>query len=135
MSVIKVDEWVGTLPLPLPRSANDKEFATCNQPAPHLFVEVPDGTSTISCLTSDGKKVCIAFLPYEPKGPPKCVDIMRRDDGRGAHPERPEILMHDVKVFSAGGTLYHNRKGEATITSVLLDENYFPSKEENTDNS
>lgn len=42
---------------------------------PHLCVEVPDGTSTITCRTRDGRLITFSFVPYKTDGPPECVDI------------------------------------------------------------
>lgn len=42
---------------------------------PHLCVEVPNGQSTITVRTSNGRQVTFAFCPYDENGPPMCIDI------------------------------------------------------------
>lgn len=47
----------------------------------HLCVKVPDGGFTVSCLTSEGKRVTFSFLPYKQDGAPQCIDIQYHDSG------------------------------------------------------
>jgi hypothetical protein len=39
----------------------------------HLCVDVPDESFTVSCRTSEGRRITFAFLPYKENGPPQAV--------------------------------------------------------------
>ena len=59
----------------------------------HLCVDVPDGSFTLSCRTSEGRRITFAFLPYEENGPPQAVDIQYHDS--------PVLIEHDDTVLPA----------------------------------
>ena len=90
----------------------------------HLLVEVPDGASSVSLLTSEGKRIRLCFLPYEEGGPPQCMDVMRRDPGAGTVDlgRRIPAPGHEVKVMSGGFDLLDTQQGSqlATVTCIIL---------------
>jgi|18_taG_2_1085343.scaffolds.fasta_scaffold32763_1 hypothetical protein len=119
----KVLEWFG--PRKDLADLDTEKFGWANESvAPHLFIDIPDGYSTLSTLTSEGKKICICFLPYEEGGAPQCVDILRRDAGGGLMDLGREdyVPTHDVKVMSGGWDLLDTRGGDEmpTVTCILL---------------
>lgn len=58
--------------------AQEAGFATFNN-QPHLCIDIPDGSHTITVRTSEGKKVTFAFQSYTEGGAPQCVDIVREN--------------------------------------------------------
>jgi hypothetical protein len=105
-------------------AAAEAGFATFN-PGPHLAVEIPDGMSTITCRTSQGRKVTFCFTPYEDGGPPQCVDIMEHTgptvelDGK-AHP------IQRLVAFGKGPTLFRSnpkatgRNDACTLATLII---------------
>lgn len=59
---------------PTEKAAEAAGYASFNA-VPHLAIEVPDGNSTLTVRTSEGKLVTFAFLSYTTGGPPQCVDL------------------------------------------------------------
>ncbi len=59
----------------------------------HLCVDVPDDNFTVSCRTSEGRRITFAFLPYKKGGPPQAVDIQYHDS--------PVLIEHSDTVLPA----------------------------------
>jgi hypothetical protein len=59
----------------------------------HLCVDVPDDNFTVSCRTSEGRRITFAFLPYEKGGAPQAVDIQYHDS--------PVLIEHSDTVLPA----------------------------------
>ena len=59
----------------------------------HLYVDVPDDNFTVSCRTSEGRRITFAFLPYKKGGPPQAVDIQYHDS--------PVLIEHSDTVLPA----------------------------------
>lgn len=122
---LEIDEWPEGHPKPIVRNwveTRHTKFETFNG-GPHLCVEVPDGHFTISCATSEGKKITFAFLPYRQNGPAQCVDVQHHTSGvvkmNGDHP----CPVQEIRAFGVGPTLFHNSlkdKEPCTFTTVLL---------------
>jgi hypothetical protein len=105
-------------------AAAEHGFATWNQ-GPHLCVEIPDGSSTITCRTSQGRKVTFSFVPYQQGGPPQCVDIHEatgpaiRLDERDSHIQR-------IVAFGKGPTIFRSnpqateRKEAVTLATLII---------------
>jgi hypothetical protein len=93
----------------------------------HLCVDVPDGSSTISVRTSEGKQITFAFMPYSKDGAPQCVDIQHHHDGDHTMNGDTRCSHQDVRVFTPGGHVYSyspskpDGKQPATLTTVIFD--------------
>ncbi len=59
----------------------------------HLCVDVPDDSFTVSCRTSEGRRITFSFLPYKQGGPPQAVDIQYHDS--------PVLIEHSDTVLPA----------------------------------
>jgi hypothetical protein len=68
---------------------------------PHLAVDVPDGGFTITCKTSEGKRVTFAFQPYTTGGPPQCVDVAYHDGEKALNCNRDMTPVFDVIGFGS----------------------------------
>jgi hypothetical protein len=76
-------------------------FAEFNR-NPHLAVDVPDGNFTITCKTSEGKRITFAFLAYESGGkPPQAVDIAYHSGERALNCNRDMTPVFDVIGFGS----------------------------------
>jgi hypothetical protein len=99
-------------------------YATWN-PGPHLCVEVPDGCSTITCRTSQGRKVTFSFLPYEQGGPPQCVDIHEATAPAIHFDDKPSHIQRLI-AFGKGPTIFRSkptateRKDAVTLTTLII---------------
>lgn len=92
----------------------------------HLCVDVPDESFTVSCRTSEGRRITFAFLPYKENGPPQAVDIQYHDS--------PVLIEHSDTVLPAqsfiglgpkrGDVRYsrHSTKPCTLLTMILSDE-------------
>lgn len=69
-----------TADLDTPKDARESGFATFNE-VPHVCIDLPDGITTISVRTSDGRRATFCFLPYKDGGAPECCDIAYHDNG------------------------------------------------------
>jgi len=67
-------------------------FAEFNGGA-HLCVDVPNDSFTVSCRTSEGRRITFAFLPYRKGGAPQAVDIQYHDS--------PVLVEHSDTVLPA----------------------------------
>lgn len=104
--------------------ATAKGYAAFNQ-GNHVTIDVPDGQTTYSFRTSDGKRMTVCFLPTKSvDGVPGCVDIAYHGteadptkDWRG-HPA------FEMLVFSNTKTPYDSRKEShpANIAVILLED-------------
>ena len=97
----------------------DDLYATFNN-GPHLCVNVPDGSFTITAKTSEGKRITFAFAPYKKDGPAGCVDVVFHDAGRTVNNYEKDIPVFGSINFGMGKTL--NREDNNTIVSIILDE-------------
>ena len=93
---------------------------------PHLCVDVPDGNSTITVRTSEGKQITFDFLKYSAAGPPQCVDIVHHHDGDHTMNGDLRCPHQDVRVFGLGVNLLNHSTGlkterPATVTCVIFD--------------
>ena len=91
----------------------------------HICVEVPDGHTTISVRTSEGRRITFAFVPYSPDGAPQCVDILDHD-GEQVLVDGEERPHQQIIAFRGGRTSFHaGAAGEndvvpVTLTTVLI---------------
>lgn len=111
-----------------------KGFASFNN-GDHLCFEIPDGHTTISVRTSEGKLVTFAFVPYKADGPPQCVDVHHKTGGpcevNKFGGRAGDVVEHQrVIAFSGGGTAYRSSTSDklpcSLITVVLTDEREEP---------
>jgi hypothetical protein len=108
-----------------PEAAKALGFAEFNG-GPHLCVDVPDGMSTITARTSDGRRITFAFLEYEKGKPPQAVDIQYHDNGTVRFNGHNRIPTYDVLVFNGPhGFLLDSRKlpvdQKPGITCILME--------------
>lgn len=59
----------------------------------HLCIDVPDDWFTVSCRTSEGRRITFAFIPYKAGGPAQCVDIQYHDS--------PVLVDHNDEAMPA----------------------------------
>ena len=100
------------------------EFATFNEKAKHINVEIGGGWTTVSVKTPSGKRVTFAFVPYESEGDPQCVDVQYQGKPEGADEEFPK---QKVILFGKGPTYYHwkldsAKEDKVTVTTVLMED-------------
>jgi len=107
-----------------PADAKAKGFAEFNR-CPHLCVDAPDGTFTISVKTSEGKRVTFSFLPYKTDGAPQCVDICFHDNGTTNERNGHTVPTFDIIAFANGRDVVDSRKlgpdMKPGIVCVLMD--------------
>lgn len=75
-----------------PEGAKAAGFAEFNG-GNHLCLDVPDDNFTVSCRTSEGRRITFAFLPYKKGGAPQAVDIQYHDS--------PVLIEHSDTVLPA----------------------------------
>lgn len=66
---------------------------------PHLSVDVPDGGFTVTCKTSEGRRITFSFMPYRNAGPPQCVDVTYHDNGTCDRFGDKDLPTFDVLMF------------------------------------
>lgn len=91
-------------------AAAKEGYATFNK-VPHVCVDVPDHNVTITCRTSDGRRVTFAFLQYQKDNPPQCVDIHYADGPKWKGSDGREREANNILLFSDGG----KQKAEMSI--------------------
>ena len=100
------------------------EFETFNH-CDHLAVNVPDGGFTITCRTSQGKRVTLHFGHYG-DGVPKCVDIVYHDNGTTRDNGGRILPTFDALGFGApqGRSVFDTRQGEhkASLICLLMED-------------
>lgn len=109
-------------------AAGFAEFNRC----PHLCVEVPDGTCTISARTSDGHLVTFCFLPtHGPMhaSPAGCVDIQFHNSAapriKGVNQDTRPV--QHIVGFTPGAINWDTRHMQrpTTLLTVLLHDSYY----------
>jgi hypothetical protein len=95
---------------------------------PHLCVDVPDGSFTITAKTSEGKRITFSFLPYKHDGPAKCVDIQYHDSGHTHFKNGIHIPEFDAVLFGETGKKHvpiqldtRKQPHKPSIVCVLMD--------------
>ena len=93
----------------------------------HLCVDIPDGHFTISCKTSEGKKVTFAFVPYTEAGPGQCVDIQRHGCPVTCPNGDSQLDVQKVICFGPGPTQFRSEETTdpmkaVTLTTLLLSD-------------
>ena len=101
--------------------AEEQGYATFNA-GQHFAIDVPDGSSTITCRTSAGDLITFAFMPYEKNCAPMCVDIANH----GKQKNSSDTPVNDVICFTQGKCKeYRSRElkmdHKPTIVNVMLD--------------
>jgi len=109
-----------------PEDAEELGFARFNR-GPHLCVDIPDGTTTISCRTSDGQLITFSFLGGDDlhgKCAPTAVDILHHTSGRFMNNGERKIPVQSVVVWTNGQAL-SNHSADSTIgcTNVTVSLN------------
>jgi hypothetical protein len=90
---------------------------------PHLCVDIPDGHSTITCRTVDGRRITFAFCPYHDRGPPQCVDVQAH---QGQEIRRDEDVFYAQRLIGfrlGGGDTFRTDTAEVptVLATVLID--------------
>ena len=99
-------------------------FATFNR-CQHLCVDIPDGMSTITCRTSQGRLVTFCFVPYENDGPPQCVDIHEKT-GPKIDLDDSECHVQRIIAFGKGRNVFRSnfnaqeRQDAVTLTCLVI---------------
>jgi len=98
----------------------------------HATIDVPDGYYTLSCRTSTGKLITMAFVPYTEGGAGECVDVQVHDAVGDSTDDDKDSPAQRVICFSAGGTPFSSKKfneraakdakslGPVTLTTHIL---------------
>jgi hypothetical protein len=92
--------------------AKAEGFADFND-NPHLCVELPDGQTTISVRTSEGKRLTIAFLPYIHGKAAQCADVCFHDSGMTAHHNGTDMPVQDMVLFGRGKEVFRTTRLDA----------------------
>jgi hypothetical protein len=85
--------------------AKAEGFADFND-NPHLCVELPDGQTTISVRTSEGKRLTIAFLPYIHGKAAQCADVCYHDSGMTTPFNGKDNTVQDMVLFGRGKEVF-----------------------------
>ena len=113
-TTVEPDEEAKTVPVP-------EGFAQFNR-CTHHCIEIPDGMTTLSCRTSDGRKVTFCFLPYKDGEPPQCVDI----EHHHGNPERQrlngDIPLNEQRVILFGPPQLNEHRNDATLVTLVIKE-------------
>ena len=89
----------------------------------HLAVDIPNNGCTITCRTSDGKKITFAFCPYEENGVPQCVDIQYHDSGTTVPNGDSQVPAQEVTVWTVGHPVHVSKlsdKEKCTLLTLLI---------------
>lgn len=99
-------------------------YATFN-PCPTVAIEVPDGQTTFSFRTSEGKRLTVCFLPYMSGGAPQCVDIAYHDSGVNVMTKSKEP-MPGMHVILWTGEREHDTRQHKPVAfqTILMDDSY-----------
>ena len=95
-------------------------YATYNN-GPHLAVDVPDGSSTVTCRTSAGHVITFAFVSERPRVAPYGVDIHDHTSAESAGIAQPQA----VACFGAGTTPFRAQREDpdpVTVTCVIFND-------------
>jgi hypothetical protein len=91
---------------------------------PHLCVDVPNGNFTVTCRTSEGRKITFSFVPYTEDGPAKCVDVQHHTSGAAMdNGGSTDIPVQEVIAFTSGSSLFRSKftdERPCTLMTVLL---------------
>jgi hypothetical protein len=106
-------------------------YATFNH-CTHYAIDVPDGISTVTLKTSEGKRLTIALLPYNHGAAPQCADISYHDSGVEVMTKsrEPSPGMHAILWT---GEREHDTRRDAkpfAFLTVLMDDCYADKKED-----
>ena len=103
-------------------------FAAFNQ-GNHVTIEIPDGQTTYSFRTTEGKRLTVCFLPYRDGEAPQCADIAY--NGTEAAPTKDanghqafELLAFGKLKSGSRGDQFDTRKQPhpANIACVLMED-------------
>ena len=94
-------------------------FASFNG-GPHLLVNVPNGSFTITAKTSDGHKITFAFVPYTPDGPAQCVDIQHHTPSKRMVHGEDTVPIQYVKLFSLHADTITVPRDKHSLTCVIF---------------
>lgn len=99
-------------------------FAKFNR-GQHLAVDVPDGNFTVTCRTSEGRKLTVAFCPYKDGGPAQCVDIQHHTSELTVPNGEIRLPVQQVICFGIGRDKYRSqavadKEKATTLTTILL---------------
>jgi hypothetical protein len=75
----------------------------------HLCVDVPDGGMTITCRTSQGKRVTFHFGVYQDGGKPQFVDVAYHDNGTAWDNAGRKVPTFDAIVMGGGSHVFDTR--------------------------
>lgn len=99
-------------------------FAAFNQ-GNHVTVEVPDGQTTYSFRTSDGKRLTVCFLPTKSvDAAPGCVDVAYFGTEDDPTKDWRGHQAFEMLIFSNYKTPYDSRQTShpANIATILLED-------------
>jgi hypothetical protein len=100
------------------KEAQEAGFATFND-QPHLCIDIPDGSHTITVRTSEGKTVTFAFQSYTKDGAPQCIDIAREDQTAGVWDNGGESIGR-MRAFNWEDG--QRKVASPNMVTVLMDE-------------
>lgn len=105
-------------------SAAAAGFADFND-CPHLAVDVPRGSSTVTIRTPEGRRLTVALLPYTEGGEPECADVVYHS-GDTTSWDGKTLPVQDVVMMHGGYTGYDSRpdpaKDRPLITTILMEK-------------
>jgi len=108
-----------------PETAEADGYASYNN-GPHLAIDVPDGGSTVTCLTSAGHRVTFAFVVERHSAAPYGVDIHDHTSRPPSSYNRKGLAQpQEVACFGAGTTPFRSKRDDAdpvTVTCVIFDD-------------
>lgn len=102
------------------------EFNRCN----HVAIDVPDGQTTYSFRTSEGKRLTFCFLPYIKEGPPQCVDVAYHDSGVDVMTKSGEPMPAMHAILWTGGREHDTRQSApVAFATLLIEDRSYQQKE------
>lgn len=100
--------------------AENHGFAAYNR-CDHLCVDLPNGSSTITVRTSDGKLLTLGFNPYEENGVPQSVDIKYHNSGATFKNGKEDVPTMVAFGTSCGSRIFGTTlKDEKPCTCVVV---------------
>lgn len=108
------------------KAAGYATFSKC----PHVCIDVPNGVTTFSFKTEEGKRLTISFLPYITGGYPQCADIAYHDSGVDVITKSKEPMPGAHWLLWNGDREHDTRKTRpVAFATVLMDQDSYPKED------